>query len=164
MTSPSLFLAAAFCAPALINTGVSEESRSLSQTLQATLDPQSSLAIDPVLSKLRSIASDADNAEHGSEAARPVAGSTIRYTYALLGSVPTSTPTPMITALDDGDLMLEWWRDNAWCVIASIDEYGNLHFAAQLGPSRFKGRQHVDDGGTGFYTALQTFVSALTVG
>lgn len=71
----------------------------------------------------------------------PVKHDVLRNTYLLLESLPLGFPPPSIGAEPDGDLTLEWYRSPARTLSVSVTPYGELHWAALLGPNSSHGTE-----------------------
>jgi hypothetical protein len=61
---------------------------------------------------------------------------TYRNAYFVLESLPAGFPAPSIGAEPDGALTLDWHRSARRTLSVSVDETGDLHYAALLGPNR----------------------------
>jgi hypothetical protein len=73
--------------------------------------------------------------------AQPVSQDTLRNAYVLIESLPLGCPGPSIGAEPDGELTLEWHCSPRRTLSVSVTPYGELHFAALLGPNRFYGTE-----------------------
>jgi|GEM_PF-385555 uncharacterized protein (TIGR04255 family) len=73
--------------------------------------------------------------------AQPVSQDTLRHAYVLIESLPLGCPAPSIGAEPEGELTLEWYRSPRRALSVSVTPYGELYFAALLGPNRFYGTE-----------------------
>ena len=74
-------------------------------------------------------------------AALPVTQDTLRNAYLFLEALPFGFPQPSVGAEPDGDLTLEWHRSSRRTLSVSINAYGDLNYAALLGPNRTYGTE-----------------------
>ena len=69
---------------------------------------------------------------------------TLRNAYCVLESLPSGFPAPSIGAEPDGAITLEWHRSPRHTLSVSVDETGDLHYAALRGPNRQFGTEIFD--------------------
>jgi hypothetical protein len=71
--------------------------------------------------------------------AKAITTDTLRNAYCVLEAIPIGYPSPSIGAEPDGAITLEWHRDRRHTLSVSVDDDGNLTYAALLGPSKVYG-------------------------
>ena len=73
-----------------------------------------------------------------------VSQETLRNAYCVLESLPAGFPPPSIGAEPDGAITLEWHCSARRTLSVSVDDSGDLHYAALLGPNRQFGTEVFD--------------------
>jgi hypothetical protein len=73
--------------------------------------------------------------------AAPVKPNSIRDSLRLVQVIPLGIPAPSIGAEPDGDITFEWYAAPRKTLSVSVDDCGNLHYAALLGPDRAFGTE-----------------------
>lgn len=73
--------------------------------------------------------------------AEPVSRATYVNAFQLLKSLPFHFPPPSFGAEADGELTMEWYRGPRRTVSISINETGDINYAALLGPRRAFGSE-----------------------
>lgn len=66
--------------------------------------------------------------------AQPVSRATYLKAFEFLKSLPLNCPPPSFGAEPDGELTVEWYREPKRVLSISINELGDLSYAALLGP------------------------------
>jgi hypothetical protein len=73
--------------------------------------------------------------------ARPIKPNAIQDAFRLAQVIPLGIPAPSIGAEPDGDITFEWYSAPRKTLSVSVDDCGNLHYAALLGPDSVYGTE-----------------------
>ena len=73
----------------------------------------------------------------------PVLPETYGYARSFLETLPLGSTAPSVGAEPDGHLTLEWYRGRRRTLSVSIAPYGNLHYAAIIGPIKRYGTEPI---------------------
>lgn len=73
--------------------------------------------------------------------ALPVTADSFANATRLLLSLPLGTQLPSIGAIPSGHISLEWHHSRRRTLTVTVDEVGDLHYAALLGPGRVCGTE-----------------------
>jgi hypothetical protein len=73
--------------------------------------------------------------------ALPVSEATFQNAHWLLESLPLGCPPPSVGAEPGGTLTFEWHRGRRRTLTMSVNDEGELHYAALLGPARQHGSE-----------------------
>ena len=122
----------------LLSQGFSREARFVAQTIRrGRRHLRNSNALGSgTIDELGSVWDECRVPNWDGYGAIPVSQDTLRNAYVLLESLPAGFPAPSIGAEADGALTFDWYRSPRRTVSVSINDTGELHYAALLGPSR----------------------------
>jgi hypothetical protein len=73
--------------------------------------------------------------------ARPVKPRAVSDSMRLMQVIPVGIQAPSIGAEPDGDITFEWYSAPRKTLSVSVDDCGNLHYAALLGPDSVYGTE-----------------------
>lgn len=136
----------------LLDSAVSDEALALRE---ARAPSQTSLGatLDSRLDELREAAREAAAEGWDGYGARPVSLETFASAAQLLEMIPTTWPSPEISADADGEIWFQWDRGARRVFSVSVGDAGVAHYAGLFGASRVHGREPLGD-------RLQEIVSA----
>jgi hypothetical protein len=123
--------------PAL-SLGVSNEAEFVARTIRrGRRHLRTSIALGgTAMDELASVWNDCKIPDWDGYGAAAVNQDTFRNAYFVLESLPPGFPAPSIAAEPDGAVTLEWHRSPRRTLSVSVDEMGDLHYAALLGPNQ----------------------------
>jgi hypothetical protein len=92
------------------------------------------LPLDSVQNELIDVILECSKPNWNGYIARPIKRNAIRDAFRLVQVIPLGIPGPSIGADPDGDITFEWHSAPRKTLSISVDDCGNLHYAALLGP------------------------------
>jgi len=122
--------------------GFSAAARQSQEGLRRSIDQlrtAQTFSIGQAFGELGEVFGDCRHPNWDGHGAEPVSQNTMRVAYCFIEAIPLGTSGPSVGADPDGHLSLEWYRHPRKILSVSIDEDGDLHYAAIIGPSQFKG-------------------------
>jgi hypothetical protein len=73
--------------------------------------------------------------------AHPISQETYRYAYRVLESIPSQFGMPECGAESDGHITFEWHKNPARTLSVSVNDTGELHYSALIGPAKVYGTE-----------------------
>lgn len=144
MTAVSLPLAPHVTSDSAIDLHLADD-----QIDQQSQSAKSSLSIDQprleAIESLLEVAAEASTEDWDAHGGRPVSGATLSQAVAFLTSLPSTAPTPEVSAHPDGELAFYWSMGPRRTLTISIGATGRLSFAALIGHRRFFGSEYLTD-------------------
>lgn len=130
---------------AMLTRGFSKEARYIDrESLNSARSLQDSSALGSettVRDELASVWDECREPNWDGFQALAVTQDTLRNAYLFLEALPFGFPKPSVGAEPDGDLTLEWHRSSRRTLSVSINAFGDLNYAALLGPNRTYGTE-----------------------
>jgi hypothetical protein len=130
-----------------ITGGMSDSARFVEERERQRRDesPMVGGGVDLPLSSLRNELFDAvvecSEPDWNGYNARPIKADAISDSLRLMEVIPLGIPAPSIGAEPDGDITFEWYSAPRKTLSVSVDDCGNLHYAALLGPDSVYGTE-----------------------
>lgn len=120
-----------------VDTGISDDATSLHNIVSNVIrriydaadEHKKHTAIDSLLSELEAEYGEEDWDGYGSE---PVSKSAINYTKKFINGLPSTISLPEVDVDSDGDILLEWYKNQNKLINITISANSNLFFAARF--------------------------------
>lgn len=93
------------------------------------------------LQDLQSLWSECQSPNWDGYGAQRVTRATYRQAFQFLKSLPLGCPSPSVGAEADGELTMEWYRGPRRTLSISMNDTGDVHYAALLGPRKAYGAE-----------------------
>lgn len=135
------------------NRAISERSESSVLLVEEPLlqgDVTPSVSVDEKnrgqLEVLREVYEEASLRDWDGHGAEPVSRATLAQALAFLDILPSTSPSPDLSAHPDGELAFEWYLGRGRVLSVSVNEAGRLSYAALFGHSTQHGTEFLLDG------------------
>jgi hypothetical protein len=131
-------------------TGESESAKSISRMQEDILKHLMtsyviSARAERVLSQFEELWSEASCTGWDGYGAKPVDPIAYRYAQSFVNALPTTAPTPEVSADSDGEVALDWFFGNRKALTVSIGPTGRCTFAWMNGQSTNRGTDWMED-------------------
>jgi len=131
------------------NRAITQEAQTAGRIRKFLSQATPSVSIDQVyaqcLQSLHEASEEASRRNWDGYGAEPVSSATLAQALTFLDLLPTTLPTPDISAHPDGELAFEWSLGPRRLLTVSINESGRLSYAALLGQARLRGTDFLLD-------------------